>query len=81
MGDAEARDCAAWKMKLTSTIECYRPPPKSRTSAYVVARIVPVASDDENSLVRGARADTPHSDNGFDEAVAHSQGEDNADGV
>jgi hypothetical protein len=36
--------------------ECYRPPPKSETSAYVVARIVPVASDYEDSLVRVARA-------------------------
>src|SRR6516164_3368992 len=59
MGDAEARDCSAWKMKLASTIESYRPPLKSKTSAYVVARIVPVASDDENSLVRVARAAHP----------------------
>jgi len=36
--------------------ECYRLPPKSETSAYVVARIVPVASDYEDSLVRVARA-------------------------
>jgi hypothetical protein len=54
---------------------------RKQEPAYVVARIVPVASDYENSLVRVARATRLILDNGFDEAIARSQGEDNADGL